>query len=220
MSGVSAASAFRFDVRDVFRLTGTRMRKDSIDITGRVFGLLTVLSFSGRVVTVRCACGTVKEVEKWNLIERTRSCGKLPCKPTKLKGESKTRTYSIYRGMLQRCLNPNHESYSLYGGRGIMICERWLAGYEFFLEDMGDAPLGLQLERVDNNGHYSPENCRWATPAEQMINTRRNVRVAIGGVSRTVSQWAETNGINRSTAYKRINRSHWNPADAVTRRVA
>ena len=79
--------------------------------------------------------------------------------------------------MLGRCINLNHKSYQYYGGRGIKVCEAWLK-FEKFLEDMGESPVGLQIDRVDNNGNYEPGNCRWVTP-QQNITNRRNSKARV-----------------------------------------
>jgi hypothetical protein len=79
--------------------------------------------------------------------------------------------YVCWTGMKQRCLNPNHDSYPRYGGRGISVCERWLDSYETFLEDMGRKPTPAHsIDRKENDGNYEPGNCRWATGVEQQAN--------------------------------------------------
>lgn len=87
--------------------------------------------------------------------------------------KDKDRTRSSWYHMKQRVLNPNSDVYHHYGGRGINICVRWLDSFENFLEDMGERPVGLSLDRVNNDGNYTPENCRWATQSDQVRNRRR-----------------------------------------------
>jgi hypothetical protein len=91
-----------------------------------------------------------------------------------------TRTHTSWRDMLMRVRQPSYPSYANYGGRGIRVCDRWLA-FENFYADMGERPPGMTLDRLDSDGHYQPENCRWATPKEQAANRRSRKEVPLAG---------------------------------------
>lgn len=168
----------------------------------------------------RCSCERSKPVSQSSLMRGVSlSCG---CERTRLAaqrqfkhGMSGTRIWIRWRGMLQRCYNPKIDSYPNYGGRGITVCERW-HDFSLFLSDMGLPPFPhASLERVDNNGNYSPENVRWASPKEQGQNTRQTRFLTIGGETKSVSQWGEPKGLTSSRIRLRIDRSGWTEAQAV-----
>jgi hypothetical protein len=116
-----------------------------------------------------------------------------------------SRTYSSYRSMLRRCYSESHDTYHMYGGRGIKVCDRWKDSFAAFYEDMGKRPEGMSLDRVDNNGDYDKENCRWATAKMQCRNTRRNRIVNVGGQQMSLQEASEIFGVKRETIAKRLN---------------
>lgn len=126
-----------------------------------------------------------------------------------------TPIYRTWLRMIQRCHNPNNRNYDGYGGRGIKVCDRWRK-FENFFEDMGDAPKGLTLERIDNNMGYSPDNCMWATRKEQARNRRTTRFYTLNGETLTVSEWAKKIGISHESMRKRINK--WPLEKALTER--
>lgn len=127
-----------------------------------------------------------------------------------------TRLHIIYGRMWNRCTNPNASNWEYYGGRGIAVCERWRI-FDNFLADMARSyEDGMTIERIDPNGPYSPENCRWATQVQKSNNTRRNRWVTFQGRTLTIAQWAAETGIGYFTLRQRLLIRGWPPERALT----
>lgn len=118
-------------------------------------------------------------------------------------GMSRTAMYKRWRSMRNRCENPNAPVYKNYGGRGIRVCERW-RDFELFAADMGPAPSGCSIDRINNDGNYEPGNCRWATRADQNRNTRRVHLITHEGRTQCVADWALELGLSWTTARYRL----------------
>lgn len=124
------------------------------------------------------------------------------------------RTYKIWACMKARCIRKTSPDYPKWGGRGITVCKKWLA-FDGFLEDMGDAPEGMSIDRINNDGNYEPSNCRWATRKQQNRNTSSNSILTFNGQTHCVSEWAEITGLTASAIYRRI-KNGWSTTDVLT----
>jgi len=140
-------------------------------------------------------------------------CGKRRDKRFK-HGMTDTPEWRVWRNMLQRCTNPNNKLFHRYGGRGIVVCEQWFE-FENFFRDMGRVPAGMTLDRIDNNGDYSRENCRWASRQTQNNNRESNLVITLGRETLTASQWSRRTGIPASTIARRA-RLGWSPEKILT----
>lgn len=202
------------------------------DLTGEKIGRLTVLRRiedyyypSGRHdVRYACKCDCGSEINVLGIHLRsghTLSCGCLRAEKARNKmlkhGMTNTRIHVIWKNMLSRCFNESRPDYPLYGGRGITVCEAWEKSFDaFYAWAMGNGYNDtLTLDRINVNGIYSPENCRWVTQKEQCNNTRRNIVVNYNNETHTLKEWCTILGLNYGTISSRVKRG-WSPEDALT----
>lgn len=199
------------------------------DITGNRYGMLTVISMEmtngghGSLWKCRCDCGNELLVRADALkTGHTRSCGcyNFSGMPRVRHGMTNTRLHRVWNAMKQRCGNPNNSAYKNYGARGINVCDEWngLHGFDSFAEwalKNGYAEE-LEIDRIDNNKGYSPDNCRFVSHRENMNNTRANRYVEIDGVRMSLAEAAEKYGLKPDTVRSRIAKG-WDLLDAVTR---
>lgn len=185
------------------------------DLTGLKFGRLTVISVScvkrGRYHwNCICECGGTLSVEGTRITSgNTSSCGcifrEIMVKRNTTHGKSRTRENLSWKNAKQRCYNKNHPYYKNYGGRGIIMCDRWINSFTNFISDMGVAPSNKHtLERMDVNGNYEPSNCKWATYKEQARNTRRSKIIEYKGEVKSLPQWCEDLSLNYNRVRDRL----------------
>lgn len=202
------------------------------DISGEIFGRLTVLRFLGSVNKravweCACACGNTVKVPGTALRSgNTASCGCIGREKTAKRNATHGFTRGEHRAMYaawnttkQRCTNPNNRDWRYYGGRGITLCERWHS-FENFFADMGAKPQGYTLERIDNDKGYYPENCRWATRKEQANNQRRSLRITYREMTKTLAEWSELTGIRYHTLKARLQRLDYTDAACIEQPLA
>jgi hypothetical protein len=203
-----------------------------IDMVGKRFGRLVVI---GRADDIdpgrprwlcRCDCGNERVVRGISLRKGdTKSCGCIQKERMKLlseshitHGKSKTRLYRIWFNIKCRCYKSSFPDYARYGGRGIKVCDEWKDNFQAFYDwSTSNGYLeNLTIDRIDNDGDYSPQNCRWVNTEVQNNNTRRNYYITLNGETLTLSQWAKKCGINRNTLYSRITKYGWSVERALT----
>ena len=206
-------------------------KKDCSYMLGQVYGRWTVTRVYRKgkhnVVDCTCSCGNSKQGIRISTIENgeSRSCGcyakESASKRNTTHGNSKHPMFQVYYDMVRRCTNSSRKDYHHYGGRGIKVCDRWLEpngyGFKNFLEDSKDFEgEGGEIDRVDVDGNYCPENCKWATRKEQTRNTRFNHVIEYNGESKCMAEWAEDFGIPYGILQDRLGKLGWSVEKALT----
>ena len=181
---------------------------------GLSVGQLVVVGLShngrhGKYWLCKCSCGNQKSILGYSLVSKkpTLSCGCLQRsgRNNMTHGMSNTPTYESFRAMHKRCSNPRDKEFKNYGGRGILVCTKWKT-FSGFYEDMGNRPEGTSLDRIDVNGDYTKDNCRWATSVEQANNRRNTPMLIFDGEAKTVNDWSLISGIAKETILARLDR--------------
>lgn len=195
----------------------------ALDLTGLVVNSLEVIEKAEKdknsnwLWWCKCECGKKIKVQSSVLNKgRIKSCG---CKNTvgKIKhGMHGTKVYQTWLGMRKRCNNPNSEDYQWYGGKGITVDPAW-DDFLVFLEDMGHPPTDAHtLDRIETDGNYCKDNCRWVTWSDQFNNRSTTVILEYNGKSQSITQWARELGVNRFSLRNRINSYGWSVEKALT----
>lgn len=195
-----------------------------IDITGQRYGRLTVLHLSEtrykkKVKWVcKCDCGSIKEIPSHHLrYGGTKSCG---CSShlyqVKTHHLSAHPIFGSWARMMARCYKPTDSKFPGYGGRGIQVCDRWHDVTTFIADNEAKHRPGLTIDRIDNDGHYTPDNCQWATPLTQGNNKRNNFNITFNGRTQTLSQWSRECGIDHYTIWRRLRHHGWSVERALT----
>lgn len=204
---------FTTQLRAIKKGVGCSCKQGTMLQENQRFGLLKIISFSGKTVVCECQCGSIKEYIKGNLLSgNTTNCGcekkrKLISRSTK-HGMTHTKIYSIYLGMKGRCYNPKEYAYKWYGKLGITVCDEWLGenGFTNFYKwaTKNGYIDGLSIERIDTKKGYCPENCTWIDIQKQHENTSRTIRIATDTDFMLVKDFANKYNIPLSTIYAKI----------------
>lgn len=205
---------------------GCNKKTRLIDLTGKKFGKLTVISKSNVRKGNRvywdciCDCGNKTVVCGINLGRMVNSCGCIRSKNTTemklVHGKRKTKLYGVWCSMKSRCNNPNTKGYKNYGERGIIVCDEWMKSFKDFFDwsIRNGYKEGLQIDRIDNDGNYEPSNCRWVTRKENMNNTSKNVYMEYKGEKLTLSQWSDRFGVSEKLISERL-KNGWSSKEVL-----
>ena len=199
------------------------------DLIGKKFNRFTIIkrdiNHNGlKHFICQCDCDEIKSVRLSSLINgHSKSCGclksEINSKNGKLRmtthGGTKTRLYHIWTSLRRKCYNKKNDHYKWYGARGIKVCDEWMEKYENFRDwalENGYSDK-LTIDRIDNNGNYTPSNCRWATMKEQSNNRRSNVYITYKGKTKNLKQWSEYTGIPLTTLCRKIRKNNYSILD-------
>jgi hypothetical protein len=200
------------------------------DRIGQKINLLTILEIKYQnrksdgqkeaLAVCKCDCGKIKTINLNAIVtpRGTKSCGCLPTGDKKgslasnyRHGMTQSRAWKLWNSMKRRCYTVGASGYFKYGARGVTVCDKWKNSFEEFYKDMGDPPLGMSIDRIDNSKGYSKENCKWSTLKEQANNKTSNIFFTIDGDTKTLAQWVDIYkpfyGIKYATVQNRIYRN-------------
>lgn len=201
-----------------------------IDLTGQRFCKVIVIGFHDKVRNAsrwKCKCDCGKEFVAYSATLRsgkTKSCGcrtgEIAKETMTTHGLSDTRLHIIWIQMRGRCEKPKNDAYKDYGGRGIKVCDEWAYFINFYHWAMANGYKdGLSLDRIDNDGNYSPSNCRWANQKQQCRNTRRNRAITFNNKTLCMAEWSEISGVPYDTLRARIDKLGWSFEDAISKPI-
>lgn len=211
------------------------MGRPIVDLTGKKFGMLTVLGMDNRPRTghdpvwwiCKCDCGNVKSIRGGDIKQRGKefknvSCGCYKHKRFLTHGEAGTRLYGVWNAIKQRCYNPTCREYKFYGAHGISMCDEWRYNYESFMKwciEHGydkNAPRGkTTIDRIDVYGNYEPNNCRFITMLSQSRNRRNTILLTHNGKTQSLPDWSDETGLSQRVIWDRL-KEGWNVSDALT----
>lgn len=209
------------------------MRHRAPIFIGQKSGRLTVIEVGPAQKRRRCLCRCECGTEKWIMAQSIKSGASVSCGCYRLErataanrkhGETRHPLFKLWFGMLQRCGNPDHPAYSYYGARGITVCPEWADDFGTFLRwaTLDVSPMwrrGMTLDRIDNDGEYSPRNCRWATMAEQNRNKRKTKKYDFNGEQLVATDIAKRLGISAPTFIARVGWMGWPIERAISEPV-
>ena len=191
------------------------------NLVGNRFNYLTIIKFKyiknkTSYWICKCDCGKEKIIKGSSVITNiTKSCGCLKSENAKTHGDTKTSEYISWKSMKARCFNPNIKQYKNYGGRGITVCDEWKNSFIHFIKDMGNKPAkNYSIDRVNVNGNYCKENCRWSDSKTQNRNKNNNIKVTYKGVTKLLIEFCEELNLKYSLMLYRISRFNWKVEDA------